>query len=91
MGSHSTLQTDDGTPLTPKEGVIIDAEGRPLTQAHEKERQSSGFKVISFGQLPWPIAAIAVVGLAIFIPILILGAFFFLALLIIRILFRAIT
>jgi hypothetical protein len=94
MGSHSTLQTDDGIPLTPKEGVIIDAEGRPLTQApnyKDNEQKSSGFKVISFGKLPWPVAAIAVIGLAIFIPILILGALFFLALLIIRTLFRAIT
>jgi hypothetical protein len=91
MGSHTPLQTDDGIPLTPKEGVIIDAEGRPLTQGPENEQRSSGFKVISFGQLPWPVAAIAVVGLVVFIPILILGAFFFLALLIIRTLFRAIT
>jgi hypothetical protein len=89
MGSHSTLLTDDGIPLTPKEGVIVDEEGRPLTPEHE--RKNSGFKVISFGNLPWPIAAVALVGLAIFIPILILGALFFLALLIIRTLFRALT
>jgi hypothetical protein len=91
MGQHSTLKTDDGIPLTPKEGVIVDEEGRPLTPAPESERQSSGFKVISFGQLPWPIAGIAMIGLAIFIPILILGALFFLALLVVRTLFRALT
>jgi hypothetical protein len=91
MPSSSPLQTDDGIPLTPKEGVIVDAEGRPLTPSHEEGRRSSGFKVISFGQLPWPIAGIALIGLAIFIPILIVGALFFLALLLIRTLFRALT
>lgn len=91
MGSQSTLQTDDGIPLTAKEGVIVDEEGRPLTPAPENEQRSSGFKVISFGQLPWPVAGIAIIGIAIFIPILILGVLFFVALLIIRTLFRAIT
>jgi hypothetical protein len=90
MGSPSHLQTDDGTPLTPKEGVIIDAQGRPLTAEPEATHKSSGFKVISFGQLPWPIAAIAFVGFAIFIPVLIIGVLLFLALLIVRTLFRAI-
>jgi hypothetical protein len=89
MGSHSTLQTDDGIPLTPKEGVIVDEEGRPLTL--DSSHKKSNFKIISFGHLPWPIAAIAIIGLTIFVPLIIMGALFFLALLLIRTLFRAMT
>src|SRR5271156_4330766 len=76
------LRADDGTPLTPKEGVVLDDSGRPLTReplhSHFTSFTSSGtssggtrgFNIVSKGfSLP------LVIGLVIFVPLLITAGF----------------
>ncbi len=57
-----SLKADDGTPLQTKEGVVVDAEGHPLTSS--PHAVNSGVRSFSFS-LPIP----AILGAAIFIPI----------------------
>jgi len=68
------LRADDGTPLTPKEGVVLDNSGRPLTreplQSHFTSSGTRGFTIVSKG-LSLPL----VVGLVIFVPLLITAGF----------------
>jgi hypothetical protein len=53
-----TLQSDDGKPLQPIEGIIVDQEGRPLNAPRASVRS------FSFS-MPLP----AMIGAAIFIPL----------------------
>jgi hypothetical protein len=66
-----TLHADDGTPLKPKEGVVLDTQGRPLTREPLKSWRSRSFGVVSTGRLSLPV----IIGLAIFIPILVTAGF----------------
>jgi hypothetical protein len=65
------LKADDGTLLKAKEGVVLNDQGRPLTESPFQFNKPSGFKIISTGNLSLPMIVLGLVGLGIFIPLLI--------------------
>jgi hypothetical protein len=70
---YMALRADDGTPLTTKEGVVLDNSGRPLTRGPLQSQFTSAgrsFTLVSKG-LSLPL----VVGLVVFVPLLIAAGF----------------
>jgi len=64
------LRADDGTPLTIKEGVVLDDNGRPLTREPlQAQFTSAGPRAFTFVSKGFSLPL--VVGLVIFVPILI--------------------
>jgi hypothetical protein len=73
-----TLRAEDGTPLIPKEAIVLDEEGNTIATPHDETRRTNeglNNKIRMFKLSGWlaPLLAIAIV------TVLAMGTFFFIA------------